>query len=226
MNFEQLRTFLWVARLGGVRKASEQMNLSQPAVSARLLALEDTLKVKLFERTPRGVVLTSQGAMLKRYAEQIVFVQEEIRQRIANPTGIEGIFRVGSSETIAQSWLPRFLKQLSIEFPKLSVELTVDISRSLREDLLARRLDLALLMGPVSDYTVENIQLPEFELRWYRAVSGEPVDLTATPIISYSRNTRPYRELVSELSKRYGPGVRVYSCASLSASSERQCRGR
>ena len=218
MNFEQLRTFLWVARLGGVRKASQQMNLSQPAVSARLMALEDALKVRLFERSPRGVVLTRQGEMLKTYAEQMFFVHEEITQRIADPSGIEGIFRIGASETIAQSWLPRFLERISREYPRLSLELAVDISINLREDLLARRLDLALLMGPISEYSTNNVALPEFELKWYRAAGLDPVDFLVTPIISYARNTRPYRELVEELAKRYGPGVRVYTSASLSAS--------
>lgn len=218
MTFEQLRTFLWVARLGGVRKASEQMNLSQPAVSARLMALEEALKVPLFERSPRGVVLTRQGEMLKGYAEQMFFVHEEITQRIANPAGTEGIFRIGASETIAQAWLPRFLERLSNEYPRLSLELTVDISINLRDDLIARKLDLALLMGPISEFSTNNIALPSFELRWYRAAGKTPVDFAVTPIISYARNTRPYRELVEELSKRYGPGVRVYSSASLSAS--------
>jgi DNA-binding transcriptional LysR family regulator len=218
MNFEQLRTFLWVARLGGVRRASEQMNLSQPAVSARLMALEDALKVELFERSPRGVVLTRQGEMLKTYAEQMFFVHEEIRQRIADPTATEGMLRIGASETVAQAWLPRFLERLSREFPRLNLDLTVDISVNLREDLLARKLDVALLMGPISEYSTNNIALPEFELRWYRAAGSGPVDFMVTPIISYSRNTRPYRELVEELAKRYGPGVRVYASASLSAS--------
>jgi len=218
MTFEQLRTFLWVARLGGVRRASEQMNLSQPAVSARLAALEDALKVRLFERSPRGVTLTRQGEMLKDYAEQMFFVHEEIRRRITHPSAIEGTFRVGASETIAQTWLPGFLERLSLEYPRLSVELSVDISVNLRESLLARKLDLALLMGPISDYSVVNIALPDVELSWFQAAGRGQVDFAATPVISYARNTRPYRELVEALFRRYGPGVRVYSSTSLSAS--------
>lgn len=194
------------------------MNLSQPAVSARLTSLEDTLQVQLFERSPRGVVLTRHGEMLKEYAEQIFFVHEEIRQRIASPAGTQGILRVGASETIAQAWLPHFLRQLSIEYPRLSLELTVDISINLRNDLLARKLDLAFLMGPISEYTTANLPLPEFELRWYRARGMGQVDFTACPIISYSRQTRPYRELVEQMARRYGPNVRVYSSASLSTS--------
>ncbi len=218
MTLDQLQTFLWVARLQGVRRAAEQMNISQPAVTARLQALEDHLQVKLFERTTRGVVLTREGELLRGYAEQIAFVQDEIRQRVSDPTGLEGLFRVGASETIAETWLPRFLEQLNTDYPRLTLELTVDISFNLREALLAGQLDLALLMGPVSAYTVNNVALPSFDLGWYRAANRPDPDFLTTPVISYARNTRPYRELVEELTRRHGPGVRVFSCASLSAS--------
>lgn len=218
MTLDQLQTFLWVARLQGVRRAAEQMNISQPAVTARLQALEDHLQVKLFERTTRGVILTREGELLRGYAEQIAFVQDEIRQRVSDPTGLEGLFRVGASETIAETWLPRFLEQLSTDYPRLTLELTVDISFNLREALLAGQLDLALLMGPVSAYSVNNVALPSFDLGWYRAAASPDPDFLRTPVISYARNTRPYRELVEQLTKRYGPGVRVFSCASLSAS--------
>jgi len=218
VTLDQLQTFLWVARLQGVRRAAEQMNISQPAVTARLQALEDHLQVKLFDRTTRGVILTREGELLRGYAEQIAFVQDEIRQRVSDPTGLEGLFRVGASETIAETWLPRFLEQLSTDYPRLTLELTVDISFNLREALLAGQLDLALLMGPVSAYSVNNVALPSFDLGWYRAAGSPDPDFLKTPVISYARNTRPYRELVEQLTKRYGPGVRVFSCASLSAS--------
>lgn len=218
MTFEQLRTFFWVARLGGFRRASEQLNLSQPAVSTRLATLEGELGVKLLDRTTKGITLTKSGRMLLGYAEQVLFVQEEIVKRVANPSEVEGLFRVGSSETIAQSWLPAFLKAFSQEYPKVNIDLTVDISGNLRNSLLQQNVDLTFLMGPVSEFTVENVALPKFALHWYKAKGSGPVDLTRVPVISYAAKTRPYRELMAELSRRIGPNVRVYSSASLSAS--------
>lgn len=218
MTFEQIKTFFWVARLGGFRKASEQLNLSQPAISSRIANLESELGVKLLDRTPGGIVPTKSGALLLGYAEQILFVQDEIQRRVVNPAQVEGLFRVGASETIAQAWLPDFLKAFSREFPKVNIDLTVDISSNLRSGLLEQRLDLAFLMGPVSEYTVENKSLPGFALEWYKAAGSGPVDLRNTPVISYASRTRPYRELMADLSRRIGPNVRVYSSASLSAS--------
>ncbi|HEV8035841.1 LysR family transcriptional regulator [Yoonia sp.] len=218
MTFDQIKTFLWVARLGGFRKAAERLNLSQPAVSTRISNLEQELRVPLFERGLGEPVLTKHGALLLSYAEQMLFVEEEIKQRVANPSETEGLFRVGASETIAQAWLPDFLKAFSEQYPRVNVDLAVDISLNLRADLLDRKLDLALLMGPVSEFSIENVALPAFDLHWYRAASNPQEDLSQIPIISYSSQTRPHRELMSELSRRIGPKLRVYSSASLSAS--------
>ncbi|MCK0095559.1 LysR family transcriptional regulator [Yoonia sp. F2084L] len=218
MTFDQIKTFLWVARLGGFRRAGKRLNLSQPAISTRIANLEQELRVPLFERGPGELVLTKQGTLLLSYAEQMLFVEEEIKQRVANPSETEGLFRVGASETIAQAWLPDFLKALSEEYPRVNVDLTVDISLNLRSALLERKLDLALLMGPVSEFSVENVDLPSFDLHWYRASANPQTDLTQIPVISYSSKTRPYRELMSELSRRVGPKLRVFASASLSAS--------
>ena len=218
MTFDQIRTFLWVARLGGFRKAAERLHLSQPAISTRIANLEDELRAPLFERGPGELVLTKQGSLLLTYAEQMLFVEEEIKQRVANSSESQGLLRIGVSETIAQSWLPQFLKAVTEKYPRVNVDLTVDISLNLRAGLLERRIDLAFLMGPISEFSVENVPLPSFDLHWYRAVANPQTDLTQIPVISYSSQTRPYRELMSELSQMYGPKVRVFASASLSAS--------
>lgn len=218
MTFEQLRTFLWVARLGGFRKASDRLHLSQPAVSTRISNLEDELEAKLFERGPGELVLTKKGQQLLGYAEQLLYVEEEIKNRVANPAETEGLFRLGASETIAQAWLPSFIEAFSAQFPRVNVDLTVDISLNLRASILERRLDLAFLMGPVSEFSVQNVALPQFDLHWYKSKQLGDVDLASIPIISYSSKTRPYRELTSELARRVGPKSRVFSSASLSAS--------
>lgn len=68
------------------------------------------MRVPLFQRGSGPLVLTKQGTLLLSYAEQMLFVEEEIKQRVANPSEAEGLFRIGASETVAQAWLPDFLK--------------------------------------------------------------------------------------------------------------------
>ena len=106
------------------------------------------------------------------------------------------------------------------KFPQLKIEISVDISINLREQLLGREIDLAILLGPISDYTIDNVILPDVELAWFRAPGGspdDPVDLSAIPIATYARNTRPYRELRAALFARFGPEISMFPSSSLSS---------
>lgn len=222
INLEQLKTFLSVIRLGGVRKASLGLNITQPAVTARIKNLEESLSAELFERSPAGVTLTKRGELLVKYAEKFEHLAELVEKDVVDPEGIEGHLRLGASETIAQCWLPDFIARLHQRYPRLEIEINVDISINLRSDLLSRNIDLAILLGPISEYSVENIELPGFDLAWYAAENlsapePDPISYLSKPIITYARNTRPFRELKSELFERVGPGVSLFPSSSLSA---------
>ncbi|WP_321505472.1 LysR family transcriptional regulator [Breoghania sp.] len=225
MTLEQLRTFLWVARLGGVRKAAEQMNISQPAVSSRISSLENYLGAGLFTRGPTGVRLTKQGVLLRAHAEQIAALVERIKADVMPPENVSTLLRLGVAETIAQTWLPAFLSRLHQTFPKLKIEVSVDISVNMREMLLDRSLDLAIMMGPVSDYSADNLDLPTFQLDWYRPLDMAQPDLSTTPVITYNRNSRPHRELTRELHKRYGHTAQIFPTNSLSTGFEMVASG-
>lgn len=220
MTLDQLKTFLLVARLGGVRRAAERLNLSQPAVSGRIAALESALGAPLFVREPAGMALTKQGALLLDHAEHIAMSVERIREALTAPEALDDLLRIGVAETVAQAWLTAFLARLADAYPRLTVEVSVDISLSLREALLSRSIDLAILMGPVSEYSVENLELPPFALGWFRAARRGAVDLARVPVITYARHTRPHREMKEELLRRHGPTVRLFPTSSLSAGFE------
>ena len=221
INIDNLNTFLTVVRVGGVRKAAAALNLTQPAVTARIKNLEDTLACDLFDRQSGRLQLTKRGEMLIAHAEKFEHLSQLLMRDVIDPKGAEGRLRLGVSETIAQSWLPAFVTALHSHFPKLDIDLNVDISLNLRAGVLNREIDLAILLGPVSDYSVNNIDLPGFDLAWYCA-SGTPTSLTqaqylARPILTYSRNTRPFRELRELLFDRVGPDVSLFPSSSLSA---------
>ena len=220
MTLDQIKTFLWVARLGGIRRAALQMNITQPAVSNRIAALEDSLGTVLFDRMNRGVTLTKQGALLHNHAEKIALTLEQIRAEVVPQKTDTSLLRLGVAETIALSWLPIFISSLRSNYPKITIEITVDISLILREQLLDRVLDLVLLMGPISEYSVDNIDLPHYEIGWFKSYGSKMPDLTQTPVISYSRTTRPYRELRVEMHNRYGAAVQMFPSNSLSAGFE------
>ncbi|GAB3488911.1 LysR family transcriptional regulator [Marinomonas epiphytica] len=220
MNFDQLKTFLWVAKLGGVRRAAHEMNLSQPAISGRIAALEEELGVSLFERQKTGVVLTKEGLLLRAHAEKIESFMEQVKDELTPSEEIKGVIRIGVAETIAQSWLSNFLSALRKLYPKLVVELSVDITLNLKEQLLTRHLDLAFLMGPLAEGNVENIPLPTFKLGWFCSVDEPSPHPSTSPIMSFSRLSRPYQNLTTELMHRYGSVGQIFPSTSLSTSFE------
>ncbi|PWQ95954.1 LysR family transcriptional regulator [Leucothrix arctica] len=217
MTLEQILTFLQVARLGGVRRAAQQMHISQPAISARISSLESDLAVKLFTRGPKGVSLTKQGIIFRGHAEKIAVALEDIKTEVVPAESKSSLLRIGVAETVAQTWLPAFLQQLSLKYPKINIEISVDLSVNLREGLLERAYDLVVLMGPVSEYSVDNILMPTFKLAWYKPIDMISPDLSNIPVISYHRTSRPYRVLNQELHARYGSKAKIFPTNSLSA---------
>ncbi|MEO1678762.1 MAG: LysR family transcriptional regulator [Pseudomonadota bacterium] len=218
LTLEQIRAFLAVTRAGGVRRAAQGLNLSQPAVTARLHKLEESLGRTLFDRSGGGLTLTREGELFLPHAEKFEEVSEQISRAIIAPDHVEGWLRIGASETVTQTWLPDFVARLHHVFPRVQVELNVDISSNLRDALVAGETDLAFLLGPVSEPSVDNVALPPFPLMWYAAPGPEPEGgYLSRPVISYARNTRPYRELRSELLARIGPTVQIFPSSSLSA---------
>ena len=157
---------------------------------------------------------------VRKAAESLERAEDLIEQHIAAPEGIDRLLRLGVSETIAQCWLPDFVSALHRVFPKLRVEINVDISINLRAALLERQIDLAILLGPVSEFSVENLDLPGFELGWYVAADQQldGADLLRTlPVITYARHTKPYQELKRLLNVHVGDEVHLFPSSSLSA---------
>ena len=221
INIEQLKTFLTVVRLGGVRKAAGGLNLTQPAVTARIKTLEQSLSCELFDRTSGGMKLTKRGELLLAHAERFEYLSELVEKDVVDPAGVDGRLRLGVSETIAQCWLPEMVSRLHKLYPKLEIEFNVDISVNLREGILNREIDLAILLGPVSEYSVNNIELPGFDLAWYSAANTThettEIGYLSRPVMTYARNTRPFRELKEMLFERVGPDVPIFPSSSLSA---------
>lgn len=220
VTLDQLRGFIHVAQLGNMSRAADQMNITQPALSARITALEAALGAPLFLRGPKGMALTRAGAVLLGHAQQMMMFLEAMKADVVPSEQIDSLLRLGVAETIAHAWLPDFLRALHQRWPNMRVELIVESSRSLRAALVDHQLDLTFLMGPVSAPQIDNLPLPPFELAWFCPAEEENPEPGAHPVITFNKDSRPYRELHHELTLRYGKGAQIFTSNSLAAGFE------
>ncbi len=109
------------------------------------------------------------------------------------------------AETIVHTWLPSFLEQVSSTYPKLALEIEVDISTNLRERLLQQKIDLAFLVGPLSAPAVIQRQLCRFPVSFVASPkikadlkNGSLEEIARWPMLTFARNTQPYVQ-VTEL---------------------------
>ncbi|WNJ92315.1 LysR family transcriptional regulator [Bosea sp. 685] len=221
-DFRSLELFYWVAELNSFSKAAERANTTQPAVSQRIAALEAEFGVKLFERNSRSISLTHQGRKLVDYAERFLLLRTEMVADVGSTVAMKGILRLGVSETIAQTWLSRFMERAHAVYPNIVIDLTVDVSPTMR-DLLGRgELDLAFLLGPLGDPTMANRELCAYPLAFIASpdldIGEEPLSLARIrnfPIITYPKATSPYPRLREALNDPSLPPPRIFGNSSL-----------
>lgn len=124
MEIYQLKTFVAVAREGSITRASERLYLSQPAVSAQIKAIEDMLGITLFDRTVRGMSLTSHGQLILAKAEQTLGIHRELIEEASRIKGrLAGRLRLGAGGSAPTELTGRLLKEFSERYPEVEVSL-------------------------------------------------------------------------------------------------------
>ena len=198
MEFRNLETFVWVARLLNFRLAAERLYTTQPAVSARIAQLEQELKTRLFDRKPRRIELTQAGSALLIQAERMLELRSEMLAA-AGAKARRARLRLGVPETIVHSWLPELVERIAVEHAEVTLDLEVDSTPNLLAALADERLDLAFLQGQLPDQRFATEALCEFPLGWFASPAlGLPdgrVDLARCierPIITHRRGSAPY----------------------------------
>src|SRR5689334_12480824 len=136
MDLHQLKTFVVVAREGSITRASELLHLSQPAVSAHIKAIEDSLEIALFERTPRGMSLTTEGKRLLAKAEQTLGAHQALIDEATRIKGrLAGKLRIGSGSNSNNEAVGRLLTGLSERCPDVEVTLKHGTSQEILSGL-------------------------------------------------------------------------------------------
>ncbi len=125
MNINDLHAFVSVSEHGSFSLAAEALHLTQPAVSKRIAALEQTLGTQLFDRVGRTITPTEAGRALLHHAQRILGEVEDSRRAIANlEHSVKGQLKLATSHHIGLHRLPRVLKQFIQQYPEVQLDLS------------------------------------------------------------------------------------------------------
>ena len=179
MNFQQLETFRWIARLSSFGKAARKVNATQSTVSMRLAELEKELGIVLLDRTRRSVRVTPKGRDLLRYAEEVALLVSEIRHHVGNAETVSGTLRVGAAELVALTWLPRLVRAIKESYPLVDVELQVGVSGPMLNQLESGQLDLVLM--PTQDQPAPGMRTESLGTVRFGFVASRELGVPARP---------------------------------------------
>ena len=146
IDFELYRIFYVVANNGNITKASEELNISQPAISKSIKNLEDQLGGTLFVRTKRGVILTEEGKEFYKYIKQAIEYINNAENKFTDLINLDtGSIRIGISTTLTKEFLLPYLEQFHEKYPKIDIQIDTNVSTELLSKLRNGLLDIVIL---------------------------------------------------------------------------------
>ena len=170
MEIPQVEAFLAVGTFGGFRRAADALRVTQPAISARIKALEASLGVPLFERGKTGMALSAAGRALRPHAEQLLRAVALARQAVHDLRPASGgAITIAAALSICTYLLPDVLKRFQAAYPKTLITVRSGHSKEVLEMVLAGEAELGL---------ARSLHHPEVETVSLR---DDPLVLVAAP---------------------------------------------
>lgn len=143
LDLTALRALVTVAEVGGVTRAAGLLNLTQSAVSMQIKRLEESLGLGLFNRAQRKLSLTAEGAQLAQYARRMLDLNDEALSRLTD-SAFEGEIRIGVPHDIVYPQMPRILKAMALEFPRVRINLDSCFTSKLKDGFARGAFDVIL----------------------------------------------------------------------------------
>ncbi len=205
-DFAKLQTFLMVIKEKSFSKASAKLGISQPAVTQQIKFIEDYLDTKIVDRKKNGILLTKEGEDLFRIAQRLektILSSEKDLLKIINK---DFTFVMGSSFTIGNYILPNYLGEIKKRIAN-EVFMNVDWSGKIIEQLLDKKIDIALIESPIMEDGLIYREWVEDELV---VISNQPIkkQLTADDLLEFDwicRNEESHtRKLTAEAFEEIG----------------------
>ncbi len=188
VELHQLQCFIAVLEEGGFKRATARLGITQPALSYQIRRLEEELGVQVFHRGPGGITPTEAGRTLLEHAHQVIAVVSEAHQAVRELSGgVTGELRIGTIKCVGIYFLPQVLWEIRAKYPMVRPKLLYRDQDELLESLLARRLDVALVVDPPPDRRLD-----------HRSVFEEQISLVSGPGHPfYGRESVDSKELAS-----------------------------
>jgi DNA-binding transcriptional LysR family regulator len=186
MDFDQLETFLEVARLSSFSRAAEKRFRTQPAISAQIRALEEEVGAKLLDRSGGKVAITQAGKIFQKYAEETVQARRNVVTAIAEVERVPGgEIVVGANEGTCMHVLPEVFAKFKKEYPAVGVNVRRLESAGVLECVIDHSVDFGVVSLPVTDKRLTVVPIhrdemvvicaPGHELSRCKAVNVEEV---------------------------------------------------
>ncbi|MEM9091476.1 MAG: LysR family transcriptional regulator [Cyanobacteria bacterium P01_F01_bin.53] len=166
MEIYQLKVFLEVARHLSFTEAADALNLTQPAVSAKIKSLESSLGVELFQRLGRKIKLTTVGAYLLEAGPNLIELEGRLIREIEDiKQGRFSRLKIGCTTTIASGWLPRILFEYRQKYPGIDVHcLTFDTVEQLHQSMVLGEIDVGFSDSNLKEFDgIEAVPVDNFQ---------------------------------------------------------------
>ena len=223
MNLRFVEAFYWVATLKSVTRAAEKLSLTQSAMSSRIAALEDELGVMLLDRRDRQFRLTIPGMRFLVHAQRMLELQRDAKAEMGSGGEPAAPLRLGAIESVLHSWLIPWIEALRIERPALALELTVETTPMLLEQMRRGTLDLAFAALPAAGEGVRTRALPPMEMvfvgnaKRHRRARCSLAELAETDLLTFQRGSQPHVAMLDLFRHARLEPRRVHAVSSISA---------
>ena len=145
VDLELYRVFYTVAKHKHMTKASEELHISQPAISQSIKKLEDQLGGTLFLRSNKGMDLTSEGKMFYEYVKGALELINNAENEFTSFKDLsKGEVKIGCSTTLTKLVLINALKDFHLDYPNININITNDLTSNLINDLKLGKLDFVI----------------------------------------------------------------------------------
>jgi DNA-binding transcriptional LysR family regulator len=173
MDLKRLRTFVTVAEQGTVSKAALALRITQPALSRQIGDLQQDLRLKLFRRSGRRLVLTREGEQLLGDCRTVLSIADSLNEQAQLlRQGDSGVLRVAAAPQTIESVLPSFLHRYAARYPGVQVKLIEAVAFDHLGLLERGEVHLAINVLQDSDERLASYPLPPLEVL---AVSARPL---------------------------------------------------